>query len=69
MEVAAAEDESLVGLDDAVFTLPKRALIGVGVMFFAMRVDYHFWKQAAVPILLGCLALPLIRPPHFLKAP
>lgn len=36
------------------------ALIGFGVMFFAMRIDYHFWKRAAVPILLGCLALLLL---------
>ena len=36
------------------------ALIGFGVMFIAMRVDYHFWKKWAVPILLGCLALLLL---------
>ena len=30
------------------------ALIGFGVMVVAMRVNYHFWKKAAVPILLGC---------------
>ena len=36
------------------------ALIGFGVMVIAMRVNYHFWKKAAVPILLGCLALLLL---------
>src|SRR5208282_6040359 len=36
------------------------ALIGFAVMAFTMRVDYHFWKKAAVPILLGCLALLLL---------
>lgn len=36
------------------------ALIGFGVMAFTMRVDYHFWRKAAVPILLGCLALLLL---------
>jgi cell division protein FtsW len=33
------------------------ALIGFGVMAVAMRIDYNFWKKAAVPILLVCLVL------------
>lgn len=33
------------------------ALLGMGAMIWAMRVDYHVWKKLAVPILLGCLVL------------
>ncbi len=36
------------------------ALVGFGVMTLAMRVDYHFWRRVAVPVLLGCLALLLL---------
>lgn len=31
--------------------------LGVGAMIGAMRIDYHFWKKAAVPILIACLVL------------
>jgi cell division protein FtsW len=33
------------------------AIIGFGAMAGAMRIDYHFWKKAAIPILLVCLGL------------
>lgn len=33
------------------------AVLGAGVMIWAMRVDYHFWKKIAVPFLLLCLFL------------
>jgi cell division protein FtsW len=33
------------------------ALLGFGAMAVAMRIDYHFWKKAAIPILLACLGL------------
>ncbi|WP_298271919.1 putative lipid II flippase FtsW [Geobacter sp.] len=33
------------------------ALMGFGVMTLAMRFDYRKWREYAVPILLGCLAL------------
>jgi cell division protein FtsW len=33
------------------------ALLGFGAMAAAMRIDYHFWKKAAIPILLFCLGL------------
>ena len=33
------------------------AILGFAAMAFAMRVDYNFWRKAAVPILLGCLVL------------
>lgn len=33
------------------------AVAGFGIMALAMNIDYHFWKRAAVPILLGCLLL------------
>lgn len=33
------------------------AIVGFGFMALAMNIDYHFWKRAAVPILLGCLVL------------
>ncbi|MBI5655410.1 MAG: putative lipid II flippase FtsW [Geobacter sp.] len=33
------------------------ALIGFGLMYAAMSLDYHVWRKAAVPILLSCLAL------------
>ncbi|KAF0215755.1 MAG: cell division protein [Geobacteraceae bacterium] len=33
------------------------ALMGFGVMALAMRIDYHFWRRIAVPVLLVCLAL------------
>jgi cell division protein FtsW len=32
-------------------------VLGMGVMWWAMRVDYHIWKKAAVPILIVCLVL------------
>ncbi len=31
------------------------ALIGFGLMYGAMRLDYHHWKKAAVPLLLVCM--------------
>jgi cell division protein FtsW len=33
------------------------AFIGFGAMAAAMRIDYHFWKKAAVTVLLVCLGL------------
>lgn len=33
------------------------ALIGFGLMYAAMSLDYHVWRKAAVPILLSCLGL------------
>jgi cell division protein FtsW len=33
------------------------AILGFAAMAFAMRIDYNFWRKAAVPILLGCLVL------------
>jgi cell division protein FtsW len=33
------------------------ALLGFGAMAAAMRIDYHAWKKAAIPILLVCLGL------------
>jgi len=33
------------------------ALLGFGAMAGAMRIDYHFWKKTAIPILLVCLGL------------
>ena len=44
---------------DSFFFLKRQgffALIGFGLMFVAMQTDYHFWRKAAVPILLLCLA-------------
>jgi cell division protein FtsW len=32
-------------------------LLGMGTMIWAMRVDYHIWKKAAVPVLIICLFL------------
>jgi len=31
------------------------ALLGFGLMYLGMITDYHFWKKAAVPILVVCL--------------
>jgi len=31
------------------------AILGFGLMYAAMRTDYHFWRKAAVPILIACL--------------
>lgn len=45
---------------DGFFFLKRQgayALMGFGVMTLAMRFDYQKWKEYAVPILLGCLAL------------
>ena len=33
------------------------ALLGFGVMTFAMRIDYQKWRRYAVPLLVGCLLL------------
>lgn len=33
------------------------AVLGFAVMALTMRIDYHFWRKAAVPVLLGCLVL------------
>lgn len=33
------------------------ALIGFAAMAVAMKIDYNFWRKAAVPILLVCLGL------------
>jgi cell division protein FtsW len=33
------------------------AILGVGTMIWAMRIDYHVWKKIAVPFLLLCLFL------------
>jgi len=45
---------------DGFFFLKRQgifALLGFAVMLVAMRVDYHFWRKLAVPILLGCMVL------------
>lgn len=31
------------------------AICGFGIMYVAMRTDYHFWHKAAVPILVFCI--------------
>jgi cell division protein FtsW len=33
------------------------AVLGLAAMSVAMRIDYGFWRKAAVPVLLGCLVL------------
>jgi cell division protein FtsW len=33
------------------------AVLGFAAMAVAMRIDYGFWRKAAVPVLLGCLVL------------
>lgn len=45
---------------DGFFFLKRQsifALIGLGVMVGAMRIDYHLWRRLAVPVLGGCLVL------------
>ncbi len=45
---------------DGFFFLKRQgifALVGFGVMICVMRINYHFWRQMAVPALLGCLVL------------
>lgn len=45
---------------DGFFFLKRQglfAVIGFAIMFTVMRVDYHIWKQVAVPALLLCLVL------------
>ncbi len=44
---------------DSFFFLKRQgmfALAGFALMYCAMHIDYHFWRKAAVPILLVCLA-------------
>ncbi|HZV83241.1 MAG TPA: putative lipid II flippase FtsW [Geobacteraceae bacterium] len=43
---------------DSFFFLKRQglyAILGFGLMYVTMRTDYHFWRKAAVPILLACL--------------
>lgn len=45
---------------DGFFFLKRQglfAIIGFAIMLVVMRVDYHIWKQVAVPALLLCLVL------------
>ncbi len=45
---------------DGFFFLKRQglfALLGFGIMLMVMRIDYHAWKQLAVPALLFCLVL------------
>ena len=45
---------------DGFFYLKRQgiyAILGFGVMWFAMRIDYQEWRKYAVPILLCCLLL------------
>jgi len=45
---------------DGFFFLKRQglfAIIGFAIMLLVMRVDYHVWKQLAVPALLLCLVL------------
>lgn len=45
---------------DGFFFLKRQglfAIIGFAIMLTVMRVDYHVWKQVAVPALLLCLVL------------
>jgi cell division protein FtsW len=45
---------------DGFFYLKRQglfALMGITIMILVMQVDYHFWRKAAVPILLGCIVL------------
>ena len=46
--------------NDGFFYLKRQgiyAILGFGVMWFAMRIDYQEWRKYAVPILLCCLLL------------
>jgi cell division protein FtsW len=46
--------------NDGFFFLKRQgtfALAGFAIMLIVMRVDYHFWKKLAVPVLLLCLVL------------
>ena len=48
---------------DGFFFLKRQslfALIGFGAMAVAMRVDYHVWKRAAVPLFFTCFFLLLL---------
>ncbi len=48
---------------DGIYFLKRQgmyALLGFAAMAFAMRLDYHTWRQVAVPALLVCLALLLL---------
>ena len=45
---------------DGFFFLKRQglfAIIGFAIMLTVMRIDYHIWKQVAVPALLLCLVL------------
>src|SRR6185369_6184389 len=45
---------------DGFFFLKRQglfALLGFAIMLAVMHVDYHVWKQLAVPALLLCLVL------------
>ena len=45
-------------MHDSFFFLKRQgvfAILGFGVMYWAMKKDYHFWKKAAVPILVACI--------------
>ena len=36
------------------------ALVGFGIMYASLLIDYHVWKKLAVPALLACLVLMVI---------
>lgn len=45
---------------DSFFFLKRQGvfcLLGFGVMYLAMTTDYHFWRKAAIPVMIGCLVL------------
>ncbi|MBC7962245.1 MAG: putative lipid II flippase FtsW [Steroidobacteraceae bacterium] len=45
---------------DGFFFLKRQsffALVGFAIMLGTMRINYQYWRKAAVPILLGCLVL------------
>ena len=48
---------------DSFFFLKRQAVfavLGFCCMYIAMRTDYHFWKKAAVPVLIACLVALLL---------
>jgi cell division protein FtsW len=48
---------------DSFFFLKRQAVyaaLGFCCMYIAMCTDYHFWKKAAVPVLIGCFVALLL---------
>jgi cell division protein FtsW len=48
---------------DSFFFLKRQGLYAIAgfiVMYAAMRTDYHFWRKAAVPVLIACLVCLLV---------